>query len=280
MAIQVREKIIQKTIENIQRQSRVAVFGSNYLMFDRINDPNCSKCLGGIEEVGPTRLNQFTFDLSLEAANTLTERAIDNNVVYLPVDLIKGIGPNGIKKIREGHRIPGEFQEIMKKRSFDAKIREITKEKKVKPGELLYGFESEFRRGAQKILEKIIKGREGIQTRRRIREDGREIVEAQINDMELIPLGIETDGEGPRIAFCQMIFVNILRRFENLGITDLLVYHGEYERICGNQALSIAYKLGLKMNVRMAFFEENKDGTFRITAFERYPQKLGLALDL
>lgn len=280
MAVEMREKIIRKTIENVKRPARVALFGSNYLMFDRIDDPDCSKCLGGIREIGPTRLNQFTFDLSLDAADTLTALGIENNLVYLPVDLIKGISPEGIKKIREEHKIPQEFQELMKKRGISTKTSEITKQARVGPGDILYGFESEFRRGAQKILEKIVKGKEGISTRKTIREDGRQIVETNGGELGIIPLGIETEGDGPRIAFCQLIFVNILRRFEKMGITDLLVYHGEYERICGNQALRIAYKLGLKMSVTMASFDENIDETFRVTGFDKYPEKLRLALDL
>lgn len=270
-------RIVNESMREVGKQSKVAVWGSNYLMFDKIEDPNCPKCLRGINEIGPTRLNQFTFELSVETAKELTKKEIMNNLVYLPVDLVRGITPKEIQEIRRKHRIPREFRAITDRQGItNPRLIQMKENAPTSSMDMLYGFESEFRRGAQKILEKIVKGKIQIPFGLTTRSDGKEIIETRINGLSGIPLGIENDGCGPRVVFCQLIFTNILRRFEELGFTDLIIYHGEYERICGNQALEVAFRIGLNMKVTMIFFEENEDETFRLTGFDRYPEKLGV----
>ncbi|MBI5223975.1 hypothetical protein HY990_06160 [Candidatus Micrarchaeota archaeon] len=265
---------------DIRRDSKVAVLGSNYPMFDKRTDPECPKCAAGIELKEPRDIDRFTFKMSLDFRAALKDSGIDSRLIFLPSDLIKGATPYEIRELRATYLAPASLAKLLVDagitpkfvRLLDPKTKQQALHNKLDPDTVLFALESEFRRRALTFYTNImtkgkINGTSVVETER----DERIIVEAKgIGPYERIPIASKTiEGYGPPTVFCQLILTRILKRLEEMGFTHLIGIFDDRERICASQGCAIAEATGLNLSITMIFLGQNPDSTFKVSGLYR-----------
>lgn len=267
---------------SLDRGSRVAVWGSNYPMFEKSLDPDCSKCLGGFDLKEPRNVDRLTFDLSLALADILSRANVFNHVIFLPSDLVKGMGPGDIAQYRINYSPPRPFVDILSgygRTPIFVNMLDPKNKTQILNGQndaaLLFAFEGEFRRRALSFYKDQIRtGRiRGISLRRTQKED-RLIVEASGFGPYLgIPIASEgVEGHTTTTVFCQLILSRILKHLQSLGFTHLVGFFGSSEQLCANQGTTIAYHCGLNLQTNLLFFREKDAENFSLTSFDIYPR--------
>jgi len=247
--------LTESTIKDIQERrfgpSRIALMGSNYLMFRSQKEKSeCSKCIGtdSPDIALPRDIDVFTFRVSIKIWETLASLGIASSVIILPADFLKGAASDRLSSIREAYELPRSYLEELDQADVPAHHR-------------IFFFESSMKRRAQKILAKAMKGQH-VRIEENVADGGIGIfytpLGRQHNPNAWIPMGsMADDGKGHKIPipFCQTICCAFYERMHRMGFTHTIMIMNETESICARQGSRLAESLGyLKVRSLLAFF--------------------------
>jgi|GEM_PF-4721845 len=243
----------------VTEKSKVVVLGSNYNMFARKcePDPYCPKCSDSFEIIGPTKVDVFTFEVSLLVRKLLLERGIPTTVLIMPSDYMKGATFRELAELRANYSLPEEFKRLLEEHA-------------VPENDKLFIFESSFKGRAETIIRKRIIRDKIIKTRVDL-DDA--VYALFMEDRLRIPIGRIIDDNGNRFAipFCQILCSAIYERMERLGFTDMFGIFNTTELPCVTNGTGLAQILGFldRLQVHVSFFQEQND-EFTLAGLARF----------
>lgn len=242
----------------VTEKSKVVVLGSNYNMFARKcePDPYCPKCSDSFEIIGPTKVDVFTFEVSLLVRKLLLERGIPTTVLIMPSDYMKGATFRELAELRANYSLPEEFKRLLEEHA-------------VPENDKLFIFESTFKKRAMTILRKIM--RDGVIKMHVDSDDA--IYALFMEDRLRIPIGRMIEDKGNRFAipFCQILCSVFYEKMESLGFTDMFGIFNTSEMPCVTNGTGLAQILGFldRLRVHVSLFQE-QNNEFALAGLARF----------